>query len=60
MDEMCVYCSCGRIVSLDRQEMKLKLSLKKELQCVACRNARISKEIDALNMIFDGIVEEEC
>jgi len=58
-DEMCVYCKCGRIVNLDRREMQLKLALGKELQCTACRNARISEEIDYLNNLFDGVIEEE-
>lgn len=54
---MSVYCQCGRIVILDRSEMKLKLSLGKELECMACRNARISNEIDALNDHFNGVPE---
>jgi len=59
-DQMCVYCACGRIVALDRSEMQLKLSLGKELQCTSCRNARISLEIETMNNLFDGIVDEEC
>jgi len=57
---MSVYCKCGRIVVLDRTEMRLKLSLGKELQCMRCRNQRISEEIDALNNLYNGIVEEDC
>ena len=56
---MSVYCECGRIVILGRAEMKLKLSLGKELECMACRNARISREIDALDDHFNGIDEVE-
>ena len=37
--------------------MRLKLSLGKELECMSCRNARISREIDALNDHFDGVEE---
>ena len=59
-DEMCVYCSCGRIVALDRTEMQLKLALGKELQCTSCRNRRISDEIDYLNDLYDGKIDEEC
>ena len=59
VDEMCVYCSCGRIVALDRAEMQLKLSLGKELQCTTCRNRRISEEIDYLNNLYDGVITEE-
>ena len=55
---MSVYCECGRIVVLDRAEMKLKLSLGKDLQCMKCRNIRISQDIDYLNALFDGTLEE--
>lgn len=44
-----IYCACGRIVDLDRRAMNVKKSLKKELECTGCRNARISMEIDILN-----------
>ena len=57
---MSVYCECGRIVILDRAEMKLRLSLGKDLECMSCRNARISREIDALNDHFNGIEEADC
>lgn len=57
---MSVYCECGRIVILDRAEMKLRLSLGKELECMTCRNARISREIDALNDHFNGVEEADC
>ena len=59
-NEMCVYCMCGRIVTLDRSEMQLKLSLGKELQCTSCRNRRISQEIDYINALYDGTIDEEC
>jgi len=58
-DEMCVYCACGRIVALDRSEMKLKLALGKDLECTTCRNRRISEEIDYLNNLYDGVITEE-
>jgi len=57
--EMCVYCKCGRIVKLDRSEMQLKLALGKELQCTSCRNARISDEIEYLNNLYSGLINEE-
>ncbi len=56
---MSVYCQCGRIVVLDRAGMKLRLSLGKELECMQCRNARISSEIDAMNNHFDGVEETD-
>ena len=49
-----IYCKCGRIIGLDSAQMKLKLKLGKELECTECRNARISKDIDEINMHFDG------
>ena len=58
-DEMCVYCACGRLVALDRSEMKLKLALGKDLECTTCRNRRISEEIDYLNNLYDGVITEE-
>ncbi len=65
-DGMSVYCSCGRIVSLDRAEMETKIILGKNLECCTCRNVRIGREIDLLNSIFagtadidGGIVEEQ-
>ncbi len=56
---MSVYCTCGRIVVLDRSEMRLRLSLGKELECTSCRNARISHEIDVINDHFEGIDEPD-
>ena len=49
-----IYCRCGCIIGLDSAEMKLKLKLGKELECTECRNARISQDIDELNMHFSG------
>lgn len=57
--EMSVYCTCGRIVALDRAEMEIKIRLGKQLQCMQCRNIRIGLEIESLNNHFAGIVEEE-
>jgi len=54
-----IYCKCGHIIGLDYSQMKLKLSLGKELECTECRNARISKDIDDLNCHFDGETVEE-
>lgn len=56
---MSVYCSCGSIVVLDHSEMRLRLSLGKELECPSCRNLRIGQEIDLLNSHFDGLDEVE-
>ena len=55
---MSVYCSCGRIVNLDRDEMNVRIALGKELECSKCRNQRISIEIDALNEHFAPVAPE--
>jgi len=54
-----IYCSCGRIVGLDRNEVLIKKNLKKELECTSCRNLRISREIEALDNHFNGVDEED-
>jgi hypothetical protein len=54
-----IFCTCGKIVDLGKREMNIKLSLKKELECTVCRNARISKDIDMLNDHFDGKNSDE-
>jgi hypothetical protein len=56
---MSVYCRCGKIVTLAKDEMKLKLSLGKELECMTCRNLRISEEIEEINNHYLGVVEED-
>lgn len=56
---MKIYCSCGRIVGLDRSEMMLKKSLGKELQCASCRNMRISEEIDEMDSHFNPNEDNE-
>ena len=56
---MSVYCSCGRIVTLDRREMRVRLELGKDLECSKCRNQRISMEIDALNEHYNGVRKDE-
>ena len=58
-DEMCVYCACGRSVALDKAEMQLKISLGQDLECMTCRNRRIAHDIEYLNNLYDGIVNEE-
>ena len=56
---MKIYCACGRIVDLDKKEMKLKLTLKKDTECTLCRNMRISRDIEGLNDHFDGNFAED-
>ncbi len=54
---MSVYCQCGRIMDLDRQEMELKIILGKILECSTCRNERIGREINLLDSLFAGDTE---
>ena len=44
-----IYCSCGRLVDIDRNACKVKKNLHKELECARCRNLRIAREIEFLN-----------
>jgi len=53
------YCKCGNIVSLDRNAVKLKKNLRKTVECPICRNFRISNEIDHINSLFDGTLDDE-
>ena len=55
-----IYCACGSIVGLDRDHVSMKKKLKKTIECPACRNLRISKDIDEIDNYFAGIVPEEC
>lgn len=49
-----VYCACGCIIDLDKSYFKRRMDLRKDIECVHCRNARISREIDDLNAHFNG------
>ena len=53
-----VYCSCGSIVDLDRDYFYRRMNLGKQVECIHCRNERVSREIDELNNHFLGIDEE--
>jgi hypothetical protein len=54
-----IYCKCGRIIGMDSAQANLKLRLGKELECPFCRNERISKDIDEMNMHFEGLDEDD-
>ena len=54
-----IYCDCGNIVSLDKGTVRMKKLLKKPVECPLCRNFRISNDIDIINNIFDGTLDEE-
>jgi len=53
------YCRCGNIVSLDTRTVRLKHSLKKNVECPICRNFRISGELEYMNCLFDGTLDEQ-
>jgi hypothetical protein len=53
-----IYCKCGNIVSIDKNTVKLKKRLKKKIECPVCRNYRISFEIEYMNGLFDGTLDE--
>ena len=55
-----IYCKCGTIIGIDSAIINVKLNLGKELECPMCRNQRIAKDIEEINMHFEGIeVAEE-
>ena len=54
-----IYCKCGSIVRIDRNSVKLKKALHKDVECPMCRNIRISNEIELMNGLFDGTLDEE-
>ena len=53
-----IYCKCGNIVSIDKNTVRLKKFLRKELECTACRNYRISRDIDHMNWHYDGTLDD--
>jgi len=53
-----IYCDCGNIVSLDKASVRLKRALRKPVECNMCRNHRISEDIQYLNDLFDGTLDE--
>ena len=53
-----IYCKCGNIVSIDKNTVKLKKILKKNLECSGCRNNRISMDIEYLNSYYDGTLDD--
>ena len=54
-----IYCECGNIVSLDKSIVRVKKLLKKRVECTVCRNNRISLDIDYLNNLFNGTLDDE-
>ena len=53
-----IYCKCGNIVSIDKNTVRIKKLLKKNIECAGCRNHRISVDIDHLNGHYDGTLDE--
>ena len=54
-----IYCTCGRIVDIDRDYFDMRMRLGKQVECRFCRNIRIGHEIEELNNHFQGIPEED-
>jgi hypothetical protein len=52
-------CSCGEIAEMDSAVVRLKRRLGKDIECRSCRNERIAKELEALELRFLGQDEEE-
>jgi hypothetical protein len=51
-------CSCGEIAEMDSSVVRLKRRLGKDIECRTCRNERIAKELEALELHFSGQEEE--
>ncbi len=47
-------CSCGEIAEMDSSIVRLKRRLGKEVECRACRNQRIAREHEILELHFSG------
>ena len=53
-----IYCTCGRIVDIDRETYCRRVSLHKPVECNRCRNRRISMEFDMLDEHYNVIEPE--
>ena len=54
-----IFCACGRIVDIDTQTYRRRLSMHKDIECVTCRNSRIAAEIENLDEHY-GVIEGEA
>jgi len=54
-----ILCSCGAIADFDSAMASRKRSLGKVVECRACRNQRISHEMDELQSHFLGLESED-
>ncbi|OPY31083.1 MAG: hypothetical protein A4E32_02067 [Methanomassiliicoccales archaeon PtaU1.Bin124] len=54
-----VLCRCGAVADVDRGVIGTKRDLGKAVECRRCRNLRISRERDELDLEFNGISENE-
>jgi hypothetical protein len=53
-----IYCKCGNIVSIDENIVRLKKTLRKPVECPICRNFRISNELEYINNLFSGTLDD--
>lgn len=51
-------CSCGEIAEMDSSIVRLKRRLGKDIECRSCRNQRIAREHEILDMHFSSQDEE--
>jgi hypothetical protein len=54
-----ILCQCGAIADIDSAVVRLKHKLGKEVECMACRNQRIARELEALQAHFTNPEEEQ-
>ncbi len=52
-------CGCGALADLDTEVVKRKQGLGKRVECVNCRNRRIARERELLELHFLGQDDEE-
>lgn len=52
-----IYCACGRIVDVDTSDFRRKQRLQKAIECPFCRNVRIGRELDRLDVHYN-VMEE--
>lgn len=54
-----ILCQCGTIADIDISVVRLKHRLGKEVECMACRNQRIARELETLEAHFTNLEEEQ-
>ncbi len=52
-------CSCGELTDIDSEVLRRKVELGKRVECRMCRNRRIAREHEQLELHYLGLDEEE-